>query len=223
MSMQLFKGDCLQIMPRLADASVDIVFADLPYGVLGYSWDTMIDLSNLWVQILRIAKPDAMFIFTGQQPFTSRLGMSQIKLLKYGLIWEKINRADPFQARFLPMKRHEDILVFGRGNSTYNPQMVLKNTPSENTAIRYPDSFLRFPAETGIHPTQKPIQLMDWIIKTYSNPGNVVLDPVMGSGSTGISALCHGRDFIGIEMDETYFEIASNRLQAKAQRLAADQ
>ena len=240
--MKLINEDCLGIILKLPKHSVDMVFADLPYGSTGCEWDEPIHLGVLWTLLLRAAKPNAAFVFTAQQPFTSELVISQKNLFKHELIWEKPNGTNPFQANYMPMKKHESVVVFGRGKITYNPQMVegtpykwngtrtkgeaggvvqLRPTPIENKGTRYPGSVLRFPQERGLHPTQKPVPLMEWIIKTYSNPGDVVLDPTMGSGTTGLATIRNGRDFIGIEGNEAYFKIAYERLMAEQQQLAA--
>ena len=230
---QLFLGDCLDILPSLPASSVDLVAVDLPYGTTACDWDSIIPLDRMWAELSRICKPDAAMVFTAQQPFTWRLCASNPKMFKYELIWEKPNGTNPFQAQIMPMKKHENILVFYNKKPTYNPQMrrgkpykwnskrsggsaggikQSKETPIDNKGTRYPGSVLRFKQERNGHPTQKPVKLMSWIIKTYSKSGDLVLDFTMGSGTTGVAALKNKRRFIGVETDEQYFTMAQKRI-----------
>jgi site-specific DNA-methyltransferase (adenine-specific) len=232
-SLILRKGDCLKYLEQLASGSVDLVLVDLPYGTTACPWDSVIPLVDLWIQLKRVGKNAANFVFTAQQPFTWALAASNPSWFKYELIWEKPNGTNPFQARRMPMKRHENILVFYEKAGTYNPQMTEgrpykwsakrskseaggmargKDAPIDNKGTRYPTSVLRFAQERGLHPTQKPVALMEWLIRTYSNEGETVLDCCMGSASTGVAALKTGRKFVGIEKDPLYYELAVNRL-----------
>jgi len=233
--IDLRQGDCLNILRELPDNSVDMVCADLPYGTTACKWDSIIPLDSLWEQYNRICKETAAMVFTAAQPFTTILAYSNIKNLRYSLVWEKPNGTNPFHASIMPMKKHEDILVFYRKSPTYNPQMETgkpykwnsnrsrgeagsikqaKETPIDNQGTRYPSSILRFGQERGLHPTQKPVPLMEWLIRTYTNENDVVLDNTMGSGTTGVAAKNCCRGFIGIEMDEDYFNLAKNRIES---------
>lgn len=233
--MSLFLGDCLEIMPQLEDKSIDMVMCDLPYEKTACSWDSLIDLDLLWKQYNRVCKDNAAMVFTAVQPFTSLLVQSNIKNFRYELIWEKPQGTNPMSASIMPLRSHENILVFYRKIPTYNPQMEkgspYKGFQSQNSKIgevygslksvhrnnsegtRYPKTVLKFQQEkTGLHPTQKPVALMEYLIKTFSNENDVILDNTMGSGSTGVAALRTGRKFVGIEKEETYFNTAKERL-----------
>lgn len=231
---KLFNGDCLLELKNIKDGIVDLVLVDLPYGTTACAWDSIIPLDKLWNEFLRIGKPNTAYVFTCQQPFTTVLAASNLKMLKYELIWEKPNGTSPFQAKHMPMKKHEDILIFYKNAPIYNPQMETgkpykwnakrsggeaggisqtKETPIDNQGTRYPGSILRFPQERGLHPTQKPVSLMEWIVRTYSNENTIVLDCTMGSGTTGVAALRNNRHFIGIEMDKKYFQLAESRIR----------
>jgi site-specific DNA-methyltransferase (adenine-specific) len=231
----LLKGDCLGILETLPDNLIDLVLVDLPYGTTACKWDSIIPLDKLWTQLHRVAKPNAAFVFTAQQPFSWKLCASNPEEFKYELIWEKPNGTNPFQAKHMPMKKHESILVFYRRKPAFNPQMVagkpykwnsirsggeaggvkqLKETPIENTGTRYPGSVIRIPQERGIHPTQKPVALMEWLIKSYSDEGATVLDCTMGSGTTGVGCMNTNRKFIGIELSSDYFAKAKSRIES---------
>lgn len=236
---ELYCGDCLKVLPAIPANSVDLVAVDLPYGTTACAWDSMIPLNQMWKELLRVCKPNAAMVFTAQQPFTWKLCSSNPKMLRYELIWEKPNSTSPYQAKTMPMKTHENILVFYNKKPTYNPQMLkgkpykwnskrsggdaggikqLKETPINNKGIRYPRSVInstivKFAQERNGHPTQKPVKLMAWIIKTYSNEGDVVLDFTMGSGTTGVAAIINHRHFIGIELCKEYFNMARRRME----------
>jgi site-specific DNA-methyltransferase (adenine-specific) len=234
--MKLLLGDCLKILPTLADNSVDMVLVDLPYGTTACKWDSIIPLDKLWEQYNRICKQDAAMVFTAAQPFTTILAASNLDNFRYEWIWEKPQGTNPMNAKVMPLKSHENILVFYRKKPVYNPQMWY-STPysgfsSDTSKIgevygqakskhrdnpdgsRYPKTILKFRQEKGLHPTQKPVDLMEYLIKTYTNPGNIVLDNTMGSGSTGVAAIKCGREFIGIEMDSEYYKIAKERIES---------
>lgn len=237
--MELFHGDCLDVMATLPSASVDLILCDLPYGTTACSWDSIIPFDALWEQYRRIAKPNAAIVLTASQPFTSALVLSAPDIFKYCWCWDKVNRHTGYgNVSFMPLKRHEDIVVFVRdGRPTFNRQMT-EGTPykakrsgtipgvyeggglhprdSENSGTRNPISILQIKAdvktEMGLHPTQKPVALMEYLIRTYTNVGDTVLDNCMGSGTTGVAAILSGRRFIGIERDAGYFQIASGRI-----------
>lgn len=234
--VNLLLGDCLDLLPTIADDSVDMLLVDLPYGTTACKWDSIIPLDKLWEQYNRICKESAAMVFTAAQPFTTILAASNIQNLKYEWIWEKPQGTNPMNAKVMPLKSHENILVFYRKKPIYNPQMWY-STPysgfkSDTAKIgevygqaqskhrdnpegsRYPKTVLKFKQEKGLHPTQKPVELMEYLIKTYTNPGNTVLDNTMGSGSTGVAAVQCGRKFIGIEMDSEYYKVAKQRIES---------
>jgi site-specific DNA-methyltransferase (adenine-specific) len=238
LSALLFNDDCLLRMPTLAPASVDLILCDLPYGTTQNKWDSVIPFDALWANYNRLNR--GVTVLTAAQPFTSALVMSNLGAFKYQWVWDKVNRSTGFlAAKIRPLRRHEDVCVFGCGpTKTYIPQMVAgapyvsrSGAPTENygafkvqeiknSGTRYPHSILSIPAnlqtEKGLHPTQKPVALMEYLIRTYTNPGDTVLDNCMGSGTTGVAAINTGRSFIGIERDPAYFAIASKRI-AEAQ------
>jgi site-specific DNA-methyltransferase (adenine-specific) len=238
MITKLYHGDCLEVLPSLPDSSIDLICTDLPYGTTCGKWDTIIPLDKLWEQYLRVTKPTAAIVLTASQPFTSVLVMSNQALFRHEWIWIK-NRGSNFANTVRePMKEHESILVFSRGKWTYNKQMqertgsggdrvkydVAFKTSSENygkfigkeakklPALRVPSTWQKFNTEVGLHPTQKPVALMEYLIKTYSNEGDVVLDSCMGSGTTGVACTTLGRHFIGIEKDDAFYNISKNRI-----------
>ena len=232
--VELYHGDCLTILPTLSDDSIDMLLVDLPYGTTACKWDSIISLDKLWEQYNRICKENAAMVFTSAQPFTTVLASSNLVNFKYEWIWEKPQGTNPMNAKIMPLKSHENILVFYRKKPTYNPQMWY-STPytgfvSDSAKIgevygkqqskhrdnpegsRYPKTVLRYKQEKGLHPTQKPVGLMEYMIKTYTNEGDTVLDNTMGSGTTGFACLNTNRNFVGIESDEKYFNIAKDRL-----------
>lgn len=230
----LIYGDAMKVLKELPDNSVDLVTVDLPYGTTACKWDSILPLDEMWEELRRICKIDAAMIFTAQQPFTWRLCSSNPDEFRYELIWIKPNATSPYLAKVAPMKRHENILVFYRKKSVYNPQMrsgkpykwdskrsggeaggiiQKKATPIDNKGTRYPTSVLFMKQERGLHPTQKPEKLMEWLVKTYSNEGQVVLDFTMGSGTTGVACSKNKRKFIGIELEQKYFNIALARME----------
>ncbi|WP_315106296.1 site-specific DNA-methyltransferase [uncultured Microbacterium sp.] len=239
----LHHGDCLDIMPNLSPTSVNMVLADLPYGTTSNKWDAVIDTEAMWDQYLRVGVDNAAFVFTASQPFTSTLVLSRPKLFRHEWVWIK-NRGSNFANTVRePMKEHESVLVFSRGKWTYNKQMqertgggadrvkydVAFNTSSENYRqfegrdakqlpnLRVPSSWQKFNTEVGLHPTQKPVDLMRYLIRTYSNDGDVVMDNTAGSGTTLVAAVAEGRRAIGIERDEAYCEVIAKRLASSRQ------
>lgn len=234
--VNLILGDCLTKMQELKPKSVDLILTDLPYGTTACVWDSVIPLDQLWQNFNRVAKKDAAIVLTCAMPFTAVLASSNIKHLKYEWIWEKPQGTNPLNAKYMPLKAHENILVFCRGKMKYNPQME-QGTPyggfkSEVSKIgevygdmksqhrdnpegdRYPKTVLKFKQEKGLHPTQKPVPLFRYLVRTYTDERDTVLDCTMGSGTTGVACQIENRNFIGIEQDKEYFEVATNRLQS---------
>ena len=230
----LLLGDCLELLPTIEDNTVDMLLVDLPYGTTACKWDSIIPLDKLWEQYNRICKQDAAMVFTAAQPFTTVLASSNIKNFKYEWIWEKPQGTNPMNAKVMPLKSHENILVFYRKKPTYNPQMWY-STPysgfkSDTAKIgevygeaqskhrdnpegsRYPKTILKYKQEKGLHPTQKPVGLMEYLIKTYTNKGDTVLDSTMGSGTTGLACANTDRNFIGIESSPKYYQVAKDRI-----------
>lgn len=232
--IRLFHGDCLDLLSQIEDNSVDMVLCDMPYGTTACPWDSLIDLDQLWPHYNRVGKENCAFVFTGSQPFTTTLIASNISNFGYEMIWEKPQGTNPTNVNIRPLKSHENILVFYRKLPTYNPQMEqgspYKGFQSQKSTIgevygsiksvhrdnpegtRYPKTVLRYKQEKGLHPTQKPVGLMEYLIKTFSNEGETVLDNAMGSGTTGVACINTNRRFIGMEKEKEYFDIASKRL-----------
>jgi len=240
--MELYKGDCLEVMKSIPDGSVDAIITDPPYGTTACKWDSVIDFELMWEQLNRIIKPNGAIVLFGSQPFTSSLVMSNPKMFKYDWIWDKKRCTGFLNAKKQPLRNNETISVFYKKQPTYNPQPYKKNTISNmgkskehqtdnygkynkvdndnSNEFGYPRTILtQIPVinnlskdKSGLHPTQKPILLMEYLIKTYTNENETVLDFTMGSGSTGVAAKNLNRNFIGIEQDEKYFEIAVKRI-----------
>jgi DNA modification methylase len=231
----IYCGDCLTTLPSLPPASVDMVLVDLPYGTTANKWDSCINLPALWAQYKRICKHNAAMVFTAQTPFDKILGCSNLAMLRYEWIWAKNCASGFMNAKKMPLKIHENVLVFYRELPTYNPQFTYgakpyksKVPPSksqnydvttkreffylESDGRRYPSSILPFDREVGLHPTQKPLALMEYLIRTYTNPGETVLDNCMGSGTTGVACRNLRRNFIGIEAYPTYYAAADKRI-----------
>lgn len=230
--MNLMLGDCLERMGEIPDQSVDLVLADLPYGTTQNRWDSIIPLQPLWEAYRRVCK--GAVVLTASQPFTSLLVASNLDAFRYAWVWEKGAATGHLNAKRMPMKLHEDVLVFG--GSIYNPQALqpygkvtkrgnngtnfgVSGTENFQEWTNYPRSILRFPAEgKSVHPTQKPVALMEYLIRTYTNEGDTVLDNTMGSGTTGVACVNANRQFIGIERDEAYFTVAKKRIESGAER-----
>ena len=238
--MKLYRGDCLEIMQSLPDQSIDLVLCDLPYGTTRCSWDVVLPFDKLWAQYIRLIKSNGCIILFGQEPFSSLLRCSNIGMYKYDIYWEKERLTNIMQVKKRVGKTIETISVFYKQQPTYNPQMVKYDGPKRfnkvrdgkigslievskskkvkpyvDTGYRYPTQVWKFKRDTlisNLHPTQKPVLLLEELIKTYSNVGDLVLDNCMGSGSTGVAAMNTGRDFIGIELEEEYYEVACRRL-----------
>lgn len=241
---QIVVGDCLEIMPLLRDKSFDMILCDLPYGTTACVWDTIIPFEPLWEQYKRIIKDNGAIVLTASQPFTSMLVMSNLEWFKYEWIWRKTKATGFFDAKKRPLNDHENICVFYVGQPTYNPQMTLakriynrgfvkrkksdcygkeKDFLQQEHGIRYPKRIIEIGnANTRgiVHPTQKPVALFEYLIKTYTNEGNIVLDNCIGSGTTAIAADRLKRRFFGIDIDPHWVEVSLNRLAEDRQRRA---
>lgn len=241
--INLMQGDCLELMKEIPDGSVDMVLCDLPYGTTQNKWDSVIPFEALWVEYRRVCK--GAIVLTASQPFTSALVMSAPDLFRHEWIWEKDGGSNFLNAKREPMKEHETVLVFGEGGLTFNRQMQerigsrkgkattsmtvgqsgcygdYKSRSFDVPELRTPRSIQRFNRQRGLHPTQKPVALMEYLIRTYTNEGMTVLDNCMGSGTTGVACVNTGRKFIGMEMDAGYFEIAQRRIEAAALNLTS--
>jgi len=239
----LLHGDCLSEMNNIADKSVDMICCDLPFGTTNCAWDTVINLEKLWEQYKRVTKPNAAILLFAQTPFDKVLGSSNLKWLRYEWIWEKTTSTGHLNAKKMPMKAHENILVFYDKLPTYNPQMTTGHKPVNSytkhqsdgeiygktkqgisgggSTLRYPRSVQVFPTDkqkSSLHPTQKPVALLEYLILTYTNSGDIVLDSTCGSGSAGVAAANTNRNFIGIEQDDKYFNIAKDRIESAYRR-----
>jgi len=239
--IQLHKGDCLEVMKGIADGSIDAIITDPPYGTTACKWDSVIPFEPMWEQLNRVIKPNGAIVLFGSEPFSSALRMSNIKHYKYDWVWQKPKGTGHLNAKKQPMRDKENVSVFYKKQCTYNPQMT-KGEPYDgnartgnkqqtssygkynkkrevNKGKRYPKQVQKFNAveRNTLHPTQKPVPLMEYLIKTYTNKGEVVLDFTMGSGSTGVACVNTKRYFIGIEQDDKYFAITQDRID-NAQR-----
>lgn len=230
-------GDCFDVMAKLPDASVDMVLCDLPYGTTQNKWDSVLPLDRLWREYWRVTKADAAVVLTAQTPFDKSLGASCLDYLKYEWIWIKPNGTGFLNAKKAPLKNHENVLVFYRKPPIYNAQMRLGFKPyvakqgrkganyghvepehvTKHVTIsngeRFPLATLEFAAEKGLHPTQKPVALFEYLIRTYTNAGDLVLDNTAGSGTTAIAAENAGRRWVCVERDDKYFAAATERVQ----------
>lgn len=241
---KVYHGDCLKIMKDIPDQSINMILCDLPYGVTRNKWDSVLDLNSLWKQYERIIKNNGVIILHGQDKFSARLMLSNEKLHRYNLIWEKTSPTGHLNAKRMPLRSHEDILVFYKKLPTYNPQKTTGHTRKISTADhkrkskkttnygehnlttydsteRYPKSILIFPTiltfstdkqKSALHPTQKPVALLEYLIKTYTNEGDLVLDNCAGSGSTGAACENTDRKFLLIEKERKYYDIIIKRL-----------
>lgn len=236
---RIYNEDCLVGMQRIDDASIDMILCDLPYGTTACKWDTVIPLEPLWEQYKRVIKPHGAIVLTASQPFTSALVMSNPKMFKYDWCWHKSRVTGVLNAKRQPLRCKEDILVFSSGSPVYYPQGLQRCNKQTCTGVSksgkqgectgkitqtdsgtytqtttgYPRNVLEIPSETKtVHPTQKPVALFEYLIKTYTNPGEIVLDNCLGSGTTAIAAINTGRHYIGFEKDTGYFDIAQKRI-----------
>ncbi len=221
-------------MKNIPDKSIDLILCDLPYGTTANKWDTVIPFDKLWEQYKRIIKDNGAILLFSQMPFGASLIMSNPKMFRYEWIWEKNQAVGFLNAKKMPLRKHENILVFYKHLPTYNPQGLIKldepiqeegsaNRNGKNYGIadksfirthkNYPTDIITFSKDSGYHPTQKPVDLLEYLIKTYTNEGDLVLDNCMGSGSTGVACVNTNRDFIGMELNEEYFKIACERIE----------
>lgn len=246
----IFQGDCFDLFEKIEEKSVSLVLTDLPYGTTDCEWDSVIDLNRMWNELSRICLDNTAYVFTAVQPFTTILGASNIPWLRYNWVWQKNNVTGHMNAKRRPLKMLEDILVFYKNQPIYNPQGLIevnKTVRNSNSDLsigtdrkatstvagritrkeyvqqytNYPKQLLTFNNEPNpVHQTQKPVDLLEYLIKTYTNENDIVLDFTMGSGSTGVASINTGRKFIGFEKTSEYFKISSERIQAAAQHQA---
>ena len=245
----VYQGDCIELMKDIEDQTIDMILCDLPYGTTDCQWDTVIPFDLLWEQYQRIIKNNCAIVLFGSQPFTSSLLMSKPNWFKHSWVWQKNAGSNFGTTKYQPMKEHEDILVFckkgkrvhyypilekrtGSGSArveyvmNYNSQTqvyskgnLCNEVTTKANSLRVPSSIQKFNRERGLHPTQKPVALLEYLIKTYTKENETVLDNCMGSGSTGIACLNTIRQFIGMELDKTYFNIAEKRIKEQNQQL----
>ena len=241
-----YLGDSLELMKDIPDNSVDMILADLPYGTTACKWDVIIPFDKLWEQYNRIIKDNAAIVLTASQPFTSVLVASNIKNFKCEWIWVKNAGSNFATVKFMPMKEHENVLVFGKGKLKYNPQMqerapggkervktvvncktktdilggkeIIKDN-NMRPELRYPSSVQKFNRERGLHPTQKPVKLFEYLIRTYTNENDVVLDNCAGSMTTAIACIRTNRKYICMEKEKKYFDIGINRIEEESHKL----
>ena len=237
-NVNLMKGDCLELMKSIPDASVDMILTDPPYGTTQNKWDSVIPLSEMWEQLKRVIKPNGACVLFSSQPFTTNLIYSNMKCFKYSMVWKKSKCGSPLTAKYKPLTKHEDVNVFSLHKKTlkYYPQMSegkpykrkftenkvnnmgfgIKGVETDNNGTRHPTTILDYPQQwrrqDQVHPTQKPVELMEFLIKSFSMENETVLDFTMGSCSTGVACLNTNRKFLGIEMDANYYEIACDRM-----------
>jgi len=229
--IELIQGDCLEVMKGIPDGSIDAIITDPPYGTTACKWDSIIPLEPMWEQLKRVIKPNGAIVMSASQPFTTTLIASNMKMFKYCWVWEKPHTGQ-LNAKKQPLRNVEDVCVFYAKQCTYNPQyaegspytVVRKGYKGseaygkqrDHTTVskgdRYPKQILKYRERMAYHPTQKPVALMEYLIKTYTNEGETVLDFTMGSGTTGVAAKNLNRSFIGIEQDPNYFKIAEERI-----------
>jgi site-specific DNA-methyltransferase (adenine-specific) len=232
-NLWFMKGDCLERMKEIPDGSVDMVLTDPPYGTTACKWDSIIPLEPMWEQLKRVIKPDGAVVLTGNEPFSSHLRLSNLNNYKYDWKWDKVRGSNFATVKIRPFNSFEDVMVFYKKQPTYNPQMwdgkpyeqkqgyvgeakqtnlKRKSVVTKSDGRRYPLSIIRFSKESGVHPTQKPVTLMEYLIKTYTNIGETVLDFTSGSFTTGVACVNLGRNFIGIEIDNHYYDIGTDRV-----------
>lgn len=245
MTIELKNGDCLELMNDIPNGSIDMVLCDLPYGMTQNKWDSVIPFDKLWEAYGRVCKDNAVIALFASQPFSSALVMSNPKMFRHEWIWIKNKGSNFANTVREPMKEHEHVLIFSKGKWTYNKQMQERTggwlsrvqydfnaithttnygkfdyAPKKKDNMRVPSSWQKFNTEVGLHPTQKPVKLLEYLVKTYTNEGDTVLDNCMGSGSTGVACVNTNRNFIGIELDKNYFDIANNRIDEARKQLS---
>jgi site-specific DNA-methyltransferase (adenine-specific) len=242
---KLFVGDCLNIMPKLEVGSIDMILCDLPYGTTACAWDSVISFERLWAQYRRVLKPSGVIVLSASQPFTTKVVASNFEWFRYEWIWRKNIATGHPSVKLRPMKQHENILVFAPKQPKYYPQMLpgkpykrkrkakddsgsnyqlgMLRTDTVNEGTRYPVSVLDVAREVGLHPTQKPVPLWEYLVRTYTDEGDTVLDNCCGSGTTGVACQNLKRNFILIEQDLEYAKIAQKRLIDNAARLKLEQ
>ena len=237
--IELYNDDAIKIMSQLIDkgVEVDAIIADIPYGIHNNKFDEIIPFDDMWDCLTKLVKPKGNIVLFAGGLFTYKLALSNTKLFRYELIWKKSKCGSPFTAKYMPLKKHENILVFGKSAAYYEPQMQIgtpykrKYTPNkvnnlgfgikgvqtDNKGTRHPTTILDFPQkwrrQDQLHPTQKPVELMEFLVKSYCPENGLVLDFTMGSGSTGVACRNTNRNFIGIEIDENYYNIAKDRIE----------
>lgn len=233
MNIQLMNGDCLELMKTIPDASVDLILCDLPYGTTQNKWDSVIPLDLLWLQYKRIIKSNGAIVLHAGQPFSSVLTCSNLEQFKYQWTWVKTKITGVLNAKRMPVRKHEQVLVFAPGKNIYNAQGIVacnvtradkvshsSKNYGKRGGVEYSQQFTNWPRDVleipsqgkTVHPTQKPVLLAEYLIRTYTDEGMTVLDNCMGSGTTGVACMNTGRRFIGIEMDAGYFSIAERRI-----------
>ena len=233
--IELYNGDCLKEMDKIPDGSVDLILTDPPYGITACKWDSVVPFEPMWEQLNRVIKANGAIIMMASQPFTSALIMSNVKMFKYCWTWVKSKKTGFLNAKKQPLKTVEDVVVFYKKQPTYNPQMKKvkerfvsrsggysrkgigygehKAISSSNNGLENPYNLITIKSEGKcVHPTQKPVALMEYLIKTYTNENETVLDFTMGSGTTGVACVKTNRNFIGIELDNKYFNISKERI-----------
>lgn len=239
---KIYNEDCIETMKRIPDGSIDLMLTDPPYNITACEWEYAINFDLLWKEWLRVVKPTGAFVFTASQPFTTDLINSNRSMFKYEIIWEKERPTNPLLCNKQILKYHENVLLFANGQNTYNPQSIRKkefnkrkNKPrayitdtigkkpiydnmclAGKNELIYPSSIQYFTMERGLHPTQKPIDLFRYLIKTYTNEGETVFDGYMGSGTTAMACIAEKRNFVGSELNKEYFEIATKRIENEA-------
>lgn len=243
---KIYNMDCLEGMKLIPDKSIDMILCDLPYGITACKWDTVIPFEPLWEQYKRIIKEGGVIVLTASQPFTTKLIESNIDWFKYELIWDKVKPSTGLHAKQQPLRQHENILIFGKRKVKYNPQMeqaefrvdkprIANNGEAfggkevlrqhNNNGQKYPRSILRISnanQKGRLHPTQKPVELFEYLIKTYSNENDIVLDNCMGSGTTAIACINTNRNYIGFELEKEYFDIANKRIEEHITNLSSN-
>lgn len=238
-NVELYNDDCLVVMRQLIERGikVDAIIADIPYGIHNNKFDTLIPFNEMWDCLIKLVKDKGNIVLFASGLFTYKLALSNEKLFRYELVWKKSKCGSPLTAKYMPLKKHENILVFGKSAAYYEPQMQIgtpykrKYTPNkvnnlgfgiegvqtDNKGTRHPTTILDFPQkwrrQDQLHPTQKPVELMEFLVKSYCPKNGIVLDFTMGSGSTGVACMNTERDFIGIEINEKYFNIAKTRIK----------